>query len=315
MTVENNAQAPATEVPAEASDTQFQAAALAHLEQVAQTTPETKETPAATPEAAPEKKASLEAKIPEKSENTGPDMKRGFDALAREKAAMRKTQNEAADMRRKLEAYENAKTPADLLAVRKWGYDDITRQLLKGEYSPEGAKKPAQNEEMNAVLEEVRELKQRLAQEQNTATRREIENKFSSYGKANEASLPFVTAKGAQRMALSYLEQYVNETGDLPGKDLEESMVMAYQAVESDLEKQATEAADLLTRVKKPAHTMPSTVEKAAPSAESSQANSFQKTLTNSLASPGKPAKQAEPQTPEDYRKLALAELESRNTR
>lgn len=304
MAVENPAPAvaaPTTTPP----ESEFQANALALLEaRDAPPAPEAAPAPEAKPEETvkvPEVKAEETVKVPEEA-----PLKKGFDALALEKAKMRRKEAETAERLKLLEKYENAKTPLDLLMAKGFSYDDATRQLLKGEYKEAAKKEPEESE----VIKEVRQLKQQLAEERAQSTRQEIQNKIMSYAKANADKFPFTAAKQAEHLAFQYLREYVAETNELPGKDIEESIALSFQAVEADLEKEITAAANILTKVRKPAISVPGSNEKAVQTAASGQAT--QKTLTNSLVSPGKPAREpAVPRTAEEYQQAAVALLES----
>ena len=314
----DNAQpaAPATATPAApTTENEFQAAALAALEALPpKEAPVAEETKVeAAPEAKPEEK-----KDEEKKEDEAPEqLKRGFDSLAREKAGLRKKEQELESRLKLLERYENAKTPMDLLQAKGFSYDDVTRQILKGEHVPaekEGGFAAKNAEKEPEWVNEFRELKNQLQQERALNARRELEGKFAEYASKNADKLPYTMAKGDQVRAFKYLEQYARENNELPGETVEESIEIAYRAVEKDLEKEVNAAAALLTKIKKPAINMPVASEKAVNGAESSQAES-QKTLTNSMVSPGKARSEPEPKTEEDYQRLALMALESRTNR
>lgn len=312
MAVENTPAAPVANV-AEKTDEQFQAEALAALEadtKPDQAQPEVKvsEQPKDEPktEVKPEEKPEEKKDAEPKAEDLEP-LRRGFDSLAREKASLRRKEAEIDAKIKLLERYESAKTPLDLLQTKGFSYDDVTRQILKGEHKP--AEKAEEKEP--SWVSEFRELKQQLQQERAMNSRRELESKFADYASKNAESLPYTSAKGDQKRAFGYLQDYVKEFGELPAETIEDSIAMSFRALEKDNQAEIEKAAALLTKIKKPAISVPAVNEKAVSGAESSQAEKH-KTLTNSMASPGKPAKAPKLETAEDYQAAALALLESR---
>jgi hypothetical protein len=324
MTIEATATTPAA--PATAADYQQAAAALL---QVGETETQTTQAPAepaaetaeggATADPPSDKTASApspeEKKAPEEEKPSEPEpekkaeepMRRGFDTLAREKAALRKQQQELDTLKEKYAKFDQAADPMSALLAKGYTYKQLVEQILAGKV-PET--KPAEARADDPVLKKVEALEQMLTQERAQARRAQ------AYAKAVELApaekFPFVAAKGAHATALEYLESYYNDTGEMPGANVEESISMALEAVETALEREARSWEALLTKAK-PRTTGTvggSPTKEAAPQAASSQARAVSKTLTNAQVAPASHTTQ-KPQTPEDYQRLALSILET----
>lgn len=244
---------------------------------------------------------------------------KGFDALVREKAALRKKEAEVdAKLKKHAALLEAAETgdPSALLRAAGVTHEQYTKHILG---LPVGERKPpaAKPEPDNAVLAEVKRLNERLEAAERKAQQAELQGVFTSVAKEHAASLPFTAAMGMEGQAMQYLQQYFNETGEMPGATIEESVRMSLEAVESNLAQQAKAWEGVLTRTRKPgtvAGTVPAGNPKSAvQSAKSGQASAA-KTLTSSLNAPAKPGadEDHEPRTAEEYQARALALLMSR---
>jgi hypothetical protein len=320
MAIEATEATPAA--PATAADYQQAAAALLQVDETeTQTTPAPAEPAAETAEggatadppsdktasaSSPEEKKTPEEEKPSEPKVEEP-MRRGFDTLAREKAALRKQQLELDALKEKYAKFDQAADPMSALLARGYTYKQLVEQILAGKV-PET--KPADARADDPVLKKVEALEQMLTQERAQARRAQ------AYAKAVELApaekFPFVAAKGAHATALEYLENYYNDTGEMPGSNFEESLSMALEAVETALEREAKSWEALLTKAKpRPTGTVGgSPTKEAAPQAASSQARAVSKTLTNAQVAPASHTTQ-KPQTPEDYQRLALSILEN----
>ncbi len=158
------------------------------------------------------------------------------------------------------------------------------------------------------MLAEVRALNERLVAAERKAQNAELRVTASTVAAKHAEKLPFSAAygPGAVDTAIAHLEQYVNETGEMPGATIEDSLRMSLEAVESNLEAQAKVWEGLLTKARKPA-TVGTQVAAPKPAAQSA------KTLTTGLTAPGTRREDNRPKTEADYRREALAVLEAQS--
>lgn len=266
--------------------------------------------------------AKKEAAAPEEGKETEeqkePELP-GFDVLAKEKAALRKREQRAAELERRFGAVLAAAESGDVVrAVRELGFshEQYNEQMLSGKHAGPAPKRAPQASD-SALAREVAELKQMLITQQAQSIQRETMQTAASVAKEMEKQLPFVHAQGAQGKAIEYIEKYYSETGEMPGQTMEQSIRLALGAVERDLAAEAKKWEGVLTKVRGRAVVADEEPEEAPEKAvrrPSEKQGSTRKTLTNSSAGPSRSAVSDEPRTEEDYRARALAVLRAQKT-
>lgn len=263
-------------------------------------------------EAAGEPKKQDEQQDEKEGEKEEPELP-GFDVLAREKAALRKREQRAAELEKRFSGVAAAVEAGDVVRVmRELGFthEQYNEQMLTGKHASPAAKRPAAGD--SELAKEVAELKRMLVNQQVQSMQRETMQAAMSIAKDMEKQLPFVHAQGAHGKAIDYIEKYYADTGELPGETMEKSLRLALGAVERDLATEAKKWETVLTKVRgrgvvteeEPVEAPEKVVRRP-----SEVANSPRKTLSNSSSGPSKPPAADEPKTDEDYRAKALALL------
>jgi hypothetical protein len=244
---------------------------------------------------------------------------KGFDALVREKAALRKRESEIKAREEqvgRMERIEKAAKDGDalgVLAALGLNYDRAVQQALgiqkKDAKTPEKKPEVTGLDEVRAEMKALREENERYRANQ---ARADHVSRIGEFTKANEDKYPITSAKNAHAQALGYLEKYYAETGELPSNDAHENYRIALEALETDLAKEAKSWEAILTKTKKPANDTPAAgIQPPKPAGQSAASNrpAQSKTLTNSQVAHKAPP--AEPKTAEDYQRAVLAELEA----
>lgn len=264
----------------------------------------------------PEQAKPEEGKAPEEEKPVEPPAPKGFDVVVREKAALRKEKLEFEKQRKEYEELKAAREIAStdpIAAMSKLGltYEQVTRAAL-GLKRAEGGAKPEEKKD-DPTLAAVKALEEKLAAQERRAQNAELRATLGTVTKAHADKLPLTTAMGMENQAVQYLQQYINETGEMPAATLEDSLRVSLEAIEANLELQAKAWEGVLTKTRKPATvgTQVAAPKPAVTSATSGQAKQ-PKSLTSSLTAPATPGADDEPQTDEDYRARALALLTSR---
>lgn len=314
-------------LPAPTTAAEYQQAALADIEagggaEPTETDPQVTPSPVeaganADGEPKPtEPKEAAPAPTSEEKPGEKPEDKKGFDALVREKAALRKREQELKAKEEKAARFEKAEqliADGDYVgasALMNVPYNALVTQILKGKAKPEdnpkaAQEKPEDNSEVAQIRAELRAMKQERVKEQAlshvTQIMRDGGDKFA-----------LVAARGAEGEVLAELDRYYQETGELPSQDPIETLRIGLEAVEEKIAKEAEKWApvlEILTKRRAPGNVASVASKDVAPSAASGgQARAASKTLTNSQV----PVRTTppEPNTPEEFRAALLAEIE-----
>lgn len=265
-------------------------------------------------EPAPEKKPAEEA--PKPPEDVPDGIKRSFETLAREKAALRaekaqiEANKETLERARRLLAAED---PVSLLAAKGFTHKQYTDQLIAGKFTPR--EEPKAPEEQSDVRKEVADLRAELKRRDADAAKAKLTDGIKARAVAGKDKFKFVQAMGAESEARVFLEDYWKQTGELPVPgDMAASMDVALEAVEKHLRKVGEKWKPLLTGNTGGSKTVPEVPKSAASQAASEQeAEKQHRTLTNSQAAAprGSAPQQKTPRTDEEYQEAALAGLKA----
>lgn len=262
-----------------------------------------------------------EVKEPDPEPDPKEAKRKDFAELVRQKAAERK-QREAgkldAERKAKLERVEAAAASGDALGVLTalgLSYNTAVQQALGIKKDP---KKPeASGEEMPAWAKQIQEDNKALREENEryraNQARTDHTRRLDDLVAKEEDKYPLTSARKVAGRALQYLEQYYAETGELPSDNADENYRIALDAVEADLEKEASSWEAALDKRKARRNTAGTDPAKepskeAVQPAASKSGPTQSKTLTNTHV-PSRTAP-AEPKTPEDYQRAVLEELE-----
>ena len=297
MPIENTpAPAPAAApVASPKTSADYQAIAMQALSEAPEAA-EAAEAPAPAPEAP--------APAPEPVKE--PEAPKGFDALVREKAALRRREEALRAQEEQFSPIKkalDAQDPLSYLQAAGFTYEQLVQQLVEGK---KPTVTPKAKEVDNAVLKEVQELRNQLQAERAQAQRTKALNSVAELAKSDAAKYKFTTGFKAEGKAIQYLEQYVHETGGLPAEDFDTSLRMALDAVEADLRAEAKKWEPLLTAGQKSETVTPAPV---APKEAGIRPQGISgKTLTNGMGTTPAAPRPA-PRTTEEYREAALAAL------
>lgn len=236
-------------------------------------------------------------------------------ALAREKAELRKQKTELEQAQRetaKLMTAMRAKDPLALLAAAGFSYQQLVEQVIEGKVSSDGSE-PEKAGGEKEWASRVEALEKQIQQERAGRARAEATATVRKLAAEGGDKFALVREQNAEGKVLAYLEDYYNKTGEMPAESLDESLAIAMEAVETDLNSElerwltTSKAKAKMGSVAQPAQ---GTAGKAEGSGPPSKVVS---TLTNKgTSSPSKHVAPPEPKTPEDYRRLALAMLEGK---
>ncbi len=266
---------------------------------VAEVKPEVAATAPTTPEASAPA-AAAEAPKPDAPK---PDrVTKSFEDLAREKAAFRAEKEKFSGGRAK--SLDEAAAKGDamaLLAAAGIPWSKAAQQVLEGvgkTATPEQPPEPDERDRRLAALEQ--EIAGTKAQNVRASLMRELTSRTA----AAPAKFKYVAGLKTEHEAIKFIESYYNQTGELPGGDINESMEIALEAVETHYAKEAQKYASL-TPVS--ANATISTGKQAVPAvgAVSQQAP---KTLTNSTGSGPSSASgsKSRPKTSDEYIAAAI---------
>jgi len=245
------------------------------------------ETPAAEPAKEPEAAKPVDK------------VAKGYEDLARDKAALRAEREELKQYRALADAKKNGDAMA-LLAAAGIPWSKAAEQVLAS-----GSLK-AEKEEPEVDPRDAR----LAALEQEISSRKEAETKASvlSAAKARTGADPekfkLVAKMGEEGKAIRYIEQYFSKFGELPGETLDESIELALEAVEQELSKESKRWESVLTSFKG-ASTVPA---KSAVPADGAVSKQAPKTLTNNVGAGPAPASAApkKPKTDAEYVAAAI---------
>jgi hypothetical protein len=269
-----------------------------------------------TPEKEPEKKAEP------KDELAGhpPNLRKSFEKLAAEKAALR-AERQAIEAERKYgpagERAARAAAAGDTLGVlAAYGlkYENAAEAVVQKASEPAQPKAP----EANPLETRLERLERELQGERNQRARIEVTAKLQEVLKANDTDFGLINEMEAHGDVLHELEMYMAQHGGRPpGDTFEESVSIAAELVQDRYMKEKArwmkvlEKERNLTKVKEPA-TVPDAVEKSAGNGSSDGARVV-KTLSNSLASsPGGAARSSSKiKSEEDYIAEAMNVLQT----
>lgn len=318
--------APETAAPSPNSTEGARAAALKALEaaEAAESAPaeEPKEAAKAEPpaekeEAAEEKeieaKEEKEENKEEKKEERDTLLKKSFDVLAREKAALRKEREEAKAEKAELAKYRTLdlavknKDPMGVLAALGLPYSTLVDQLTgrKTEEKPSEAQTASKKEE--EYLQRIEALEQARKEEKYQRDVQALDSQIEKLALSKKDKFKLSTSEDDFAAGVrDYLLNHIKETGSPPGEDLEESIEMALEAIEAKFEAQAAKWRKKLGLT---AAEMSNTITKAESAAESVKSvTTKSKTLSNSHAS-APVASPTKLSSSTDYRKAALEAL------
>ena len=315
------AAAPPVAPAAPVTDSEFQAAALAALNAES---PEPEATSAAEPAIEPVKAGEVPAKEEEKAE-TKPaetekkdDEPKGFDVLVREKAALRKREQQLHEKEQSFAKFEAAKTgkdPLALLAAAGFSYRDLVQQVIDGKISDKPADGKTDTPEVAALRAQVAEMQKMFTQSRVEAQQAQVQGRAAELALEGGDKFKVTTAKKMTNRAIRYLEEYYQQVGEWPAATLDDSLVMALEAVEADLRREADSWRPFLTPGGEPAKVVGTEPAMVSPKEVVRQGTSGQapqsKTLTNSLVAPARSDTDV-PRTSEEYQRKALAELMAR---
>lgn len=228
-------------------------------------------------------------------------IEKGYEDLAREKAAFRK-EREAAGAERALSEAAKRGDAMALLAAAGIPWSKAAQQVLDGT----GKRSAPEVEEPDPRDQRLAALEQEIATTKASAMRQQLMGNLKELTK--DARFKHVAGMEAEGQVIGYIERYFNETGELPGSNLQETMEIAAEAVETQLAKEAARWSKVLTGFKGGA-TVPSSKSVVPAAGASSQVAS--KTLTNNVGSGPAPASAApkKPKTDEEYQRAALEAL------
>lgn len=309
-----------------ASSEEFQKAALEVFEKQTPAAPPAPQPAAITPPAPPPAQGAPAAAppvsgtppvAPPPTAPGEPQELKGFDELARQKAAFRKEQQEKEAKWQKharlIEVAERGGTALELLAAGNKSYSDVTKEVLAGKL-PSGASAPAPAAADNPVAKEVSELKQMLMQEREQRARAELTSQAQKLVSESPDKFKAVSAMGKAGEAVEMLNRYYTETGELPVPgNLQASLQAAIVHVEKQEMQRIETGIPILQKLgyvvtKSGAESNPPKPAVQPPASGSQGTQS--KTLNNSLGAPSLAAPKAEPQTAAEYQKAALQKFE-----
>ncbi len=234
-------------------------------------------------------------------------VEKGLEDLAREKAAFRQEREAAKAEISEARAMRDAAQKGDamaLLAAARIPWSQAARQVLEGHGKPE-AKAPAQ-EEVDPRDARLAALEKEIATTKERAARADLMGQLKE--RTTGGKYPHLAAMEAEPEALSYIEQYFKETGELPGKTLDETLEIALEAVETAKAKEAKRWEGVLTKLR-PGAVVP--VSKSVVPAVGAVSQLAAKTLTNNVGSGPQSSSAApkKPRTDEEYRLAAIEAL------
>jgi hypothetical protein len=213
---------------------------------------------------------------------------KSFEDLARERVALRgereKLKTEGAELSRS-RALADAAAKGDamaLLAAAGIPWSKAAQQVLEGH----GVKPPVESEAPQA--DDPREarlaaLERELSTSKAQAARENVLGQVRARVASDATKFRFTASLKAEAEAIRYLEQFHNETGELPGSNIEESLEIALEAVEAHYTAEAKKWAGLLTPGSGPV-TLPISKPVVPPVGVVSQ-QAAPKTLTNNVGS------------------------------
>jgi hypothetical protein len=230
-----------------------------------------------------------------------------LEQVAAAKAALRKEKEEFAGQSGPSKAMTEAAAKKDamaLLAAAGISWADAARQVLEGGGAGPAAKKPAA-EEVDPRDARLAALEAEIQSNKSEAMRSKVMTQVQTLVKDNP-KFKYVAGRAAEAEVISFIERYHEQTGELPGDNIAESLEIAAEAVETHLAKEAASWSKLLTPVSS-AVTPPAKAAVPAAEATSQQA----KTLTSSTGSGPKtaPVASKKSKTPEEYQQAALDAL------
>ncbi len=254
----------------------------------------------------PDAGAAPEVKADPPAEKPSSRVEKGYEDLAREKAALRKEKEAIQQEAAELKAYREAARGGDalaLLAAAKIPWRRAAEQVLATNEAP--AQKAASKAEPDERDRRLAALEQEIASTKAQAARQNLMGQLKELTK--DKRFAHVSHMEAEGQVISYIEKYFNETGELPGSNLQETMEIAAEAVETQLAKEAARWEGVLTKLRPGAVVPVSKSVVPAVGAVSQQA----KTLTNSAGSGPKstPVTPHKPKTDEEYQLAAIQAL------
>lgn len=299
----------------------FQAEAMKLIEEREKAAPVTPAPPApaaaATPPPAPQvdpsaPPAQTETPPPAETPPTQVEPPKGFDVLAREKAALRKREQEindrAAKHARVIEVLERGGSTLEILAAAGRSYQDATQEVLTGKKpaaAPAAGARPADD----PLVQQVNKLTEMLTQEREQRARAEAVTKVTAAAQANPDKYKLVNARGAAPQAAQMLADYFTQVGELPVPgNFDASLGVALEHLETNLAKEADAWAGVL---QKSGYTVTKSgvAPKTAVTPPASAQGTQSRTLNNGQAAPVIRTPPAEPKTEAEFRAAALREF------
>lgn len=233
-------------------------------------------------------------------------IEKGFEDLARERAAFRAEREAAKPQLESARAMTEAAQRGDamaLLAAARIPWSQAARQVLEGH----GTKSP-QNEKTDEVDPRdarLAALEKEIATTKEQAARANLMTQL----KSRSSKYPHLSALEAEHEAMAYIERYYNETQQLPGQTLDETLEIALEAVEAVKAKEAKRWEGVLTKLR-PGAVVPSS-KTAVPAAGATSQQAATKTLTNDHGSGPRSASNVAPKQPKTAEEYQLAALEA----
>lgn len=311
------------ETPAPKTTADFHAAAIAAMEaaEQADATPAPAEETAvkeSEPAVVEKTEAKDDAPKPEEKKEEAPKteekdtlLKKSFETLAKEKAALRKERDAAKAEREELAKYrtlDNAvknKDAMGVLAALGLPYSSLVDQLV-GKKTESKAEAPEESVE-SKYLARIEALEQENKAAKFKADVTALESKITQIANMKKEKFPLSTGEEDFAPAVrEYLLNYVRENEDPPGDTIEESIEIALEAMEERFNQQAAKWRKKLGLTAAETSSSVTTAERVVEPVKSVVTKS--KTLSNSHTSA--PATGiTNPSNSSDYRRAALEAL------
>ncbi len=260
------------------------------------------------------KEVAKELAAPESKKEEKPELlKKSFEKLAQESAALRKEKDELKAERAIVDKYKmvdkmvESKDAMGLLATFGIKYSTWVKQVMeKGEGAPDAEETP-KGTKVDPMATRIEALEKIINEERYNRSVDQLLGKIEEVAKAQADKFPLVNSdKATVKQVHSYLLDFVQRTGKPPGDTIEESVQMALEAVEADQGKEAEKWRKRLGLTDKKVASSVEEVTKSASDPAASELANKSKTLTNSHASaPRTVGSNNQSETPEELRRKA----------
>lgn len=232
-----------------------------------------------------------EPKLPSAMEKSFEKLLEKSSKLRKEEEAVKAQRAEISTKAQKFAKFEEAIARGDAQALlAAAGFDG------QGKFTG-----PEPESELAVLKAELKELKEQISGERRSKAREAALKNAEARAKEK---FPMVSELEKTGEAMSFLRKYYAEHGELPADTEEESMDLALEYVQQQLEKEKAKWEKVLTAKKPGAKVDAEEAPEQSPAAPSERAP---KTLTNAMTSVSPAKKVIVPRTAEDYRAAALA--------